>query len=144
MRDQVTWCALSTVRPQVQVAASVLAERFVGTEKAGGYFFLPDGSEDPFWKALRERCGECVVSGAPCPHPQRGQECSLHPCGHDIRRMPAGGLIPMRLMGRAVAAGAYMRERGLDRTMSWPLFLFGYVLLALQVGATTKGVMVGA
>jgi hypothetical protein len=36
----------------------------------------------------------------------------------------------------SVAAGAYLKEHGLDHKMSWPLFLFGYVLLALQVGPT--------
>jgi hypothetical protein len=52
-------CA-SPVRPQVHVPKSVLAERVVDPKKAG-YFFLPDGTEDPFWKALRQRCGECAT-----------------------------------------------------------------------------------
>jgi hypothetical protein len=52
---QLLWCL------QVKVSESVLSGRVRDTSVTG-FFFLKDGTEEPFWKALKERVGKGISS----------------------------------------------------------------------------------
>jgi hypothetical protein len=59
---------------QVKLPPNVLASRVTDVSERG-WFYLPDGRMDPFWLAVKERCGKKLkVSRLPPMHPSRPHE----------------------------------------------------------------------